>query len=770
MKTIIHFMMLMAVLSYTAKAQELKGSLVDEKKAPLEFANIVLMSNDSSYLDGTVSGLDGKFAFTNRQETDYILKVSSIGYKTKYVNCKAGDLGIIAVEPDVITLKKVVVVGNLPTYQMRNGGITTHIKGSVLSKSGTANDLLGLLPGVQGEDGEYTVLGKGTPIIYIDGRQIRESSELDKLSSSKVLHIEVIFNPGAKYDATVNAIIKIKTVREPGEGIGVDMRSVVERSYKTNLIEQVNLNYRKNNLDLFGDLQYSTNDLRQESDIFQRVYTQSNVVSQDNNMMNDTKMKLLNGEMGMNYIINKHNSFGVSYNVKGNIRKESDIMVASIVRMNDTFYDKWENNIHKENHADPMHHINGYFNGKIKKMGVDLNMDYVYSAVDIDNIAKEVSQEFEDQMINSVNKTTNSLFATKLVLNHPVLKGNLSWGGEYTNIKREDYFNNIEEILPFANNTIYEDKIAGFVQFDKKIGKVQSSVGLRYEYASFDYHKDDVLLDQESKEYHNLFPSISLAFPIKKIKTQFSYSAKTKRPTFSQLRSNLEYVNRYTYQSGNPLLKPSITHDITLMMMYKWIHLNLSYQSVNNPIIYTARQYQENPEITLVTYDNFNKINLMTAVVTLAPKIGIWNPQLTLGAYKQWFEVDYFGEKKKMTSPQFVASFNNSFKLPKDFIFRLDANFKSEADVQNLTTGNMYMINTSINKSLLSNRLNVNLQVFDIFNSLETETTLFATKMDLNQKTKTNSQKVRLTLRYNFNITKNKYKGKGAGVEDIKRL
>ena len=86
---------------------------------------------------------------------------------------------------------------------LRNGKLITNVQNSLLSKIGTASDVLNHIPGVQGKDGAYSVFGKGTPSIYLNGRLVRDLSELERLGSENIARVEVLNNPGVQYDASV---------------------------------------------------------------------------------------------------------------------------------------------------------------------------------------------------------------------------------------------------------------------------------------------------------------------------------------------------------------------------------------------------------------------------------------------------------------------------------------------------------------------------------------------------------------------------------------
>ena len=140
---------------------------------------------------------------------------------------------------------------------MKGNALVTNVSNSLLSTAGTANDVLGHIPFVQGDNGQFTVFGKGTPLIYLNGRQLRDLSELERLSSKDIQSVEVITNPGAEYDVTVKSVIKIKTVKPKGEGFSTNINASVIQDHNFNHSEQLNMNYRHGGLDLFANIYYS---------------------------------------------------------------------------------------------------------------------------------------------------------------------------------------------------------------------------------------------------------------------------------------------------------------------------------------------------------------------------------------------------------------------------------------------------------------------------------------------------------------------------------
>ena len=232
------------LLPMRVSAQTVKGKLVDESNHPLPYANVVLLSlPDSAFVSGTISGEDGLFKL-EATSVNQIVKISSIGYKTVYKPTTPANMGIVQLVSDARMLGEVVVKANLPVTRIKNDALETNVQGTVLSKAGTAEDVLAHIPGLQKKADGFEVLGKGSPLIYINGRKLRDIAELDQLTSEEIKSVEVVRNPGARYDATVGAVVRIRTVKRQGDGFGVSLRSSYDQSQNSDFVEQADVNYR----------------------------------------------------------------------------------------------------------------------------------------------------------------------------------------------------------------------------------------------------------------------------------------------------------------------------------------------------------------------------------------------------------------------------------------------------------------------------------------------------------------------------------------------
>ncbi|WP_455632690.1 outer membrane beta-barrel family protein [Parabacteroides sp.] len=771
-RAVILLAMLIAISGGSVNAQSFLGKLVDDKEAPVGFANVVLLNpEDSAFVKGTVSEESGEFVLEGLKEQCYILRVSYIGYKDICLDCpKTGDVGTIRLEPDAIALGEAVVTGKLPTYQLKGSSLVTNIQETLLSTVGTANDVLSHIPGLESSDGKYTVFGKGEPLIYINNRLVRDNSELERLSSKDISKVELIQNPGAEYDATVKAVLKIRTVRRAGEGLGVNIRTNISQGHKTGNYDQLNLNYRKNGLDLFGMVGYNLYQRKQDQNTGMYVRTDT-LWEQDAAMDADVRMQSVYGELGVNYEVNEHQSLGVAYTGDRALDSYFDMWSGNTVYADGAVYDYLRYRT-RMGQGNSQHKMNAYYEGKLNdKLNISLNLDWVNGSSENTTYADEDSETSEDRLVTTDNRTRSHLYAAKLVMTYPLGTGQLKWGGEYSYVRRTDRFDNPQSLLPSSDTRIREQNAAAFLGYDWVWDKLNATIGLRFEHVDFDYYDQEIFQPGQSRLYDNLFPDISLSLPVGKTQMSLSYTSKTNRPSFYQLRSNLQYDDRFTYEGGNPLLKPSFNHDLTYQFGYKFLQLSASYQYVKDVSFFMMKAYEPDPTITVFSQQNYPKAQYLNVSVSLSPKFDFWEPSLYMNVSKQFFEAVTMGEMRKFNKPSYYFSLNNSFRLPRGWIFSLDGNIRTEGNRMQTLNKRSGSVNVGLRKSFLKDEsLTLNLQGFDLFATERYSFVMYAADRSVTKWNYSDSRQVRLTVTYRFNATRSKYKGSGAANEVINRL
>ncbi|MDD4728176.1 MAG: outer membrane beta-barrel family protein, partial [Dysgonamonadaceae bacterium] len=443
----------------------------------------------------------------------------------------------------------------------------------------------------------------------------------------------------------------------------------------------------------------------------------------------------------------------------------------STVLADGVFYDKWNSVEKTKTSHKPSHRLNAYYNGSFGDLKLDFNTDFYKGTAISKSFVTETSQEYDNREVKSENRVDNRLIAAKLVLSHPLFGGQLSAGSEFTDTDRKDEYTNNQKIVPSSNTTIKEQNSSFFAEYSHPTPIGQLGAGLRYENVQSDYFDNEAKIDEQSRRYDQWFPNVSLATTLREVNLQLSYTAKTKRPTYRQLSSNVFYGNRFTLQTGNPFLKPATIHDVTLVGTWKFLQLMASYKNEKNTVIYWAEQLEENPAVTLLAYRNLEKLPSLSAFLTASPTFGIWSPQASVGFIKQKLTITTNSIPIVLNKPMPIASLNNSFSLPMNVLFSLDLSFQGKGNYQNVyLSENISVVNIGLTKSFLNDQLQVSLKGHDLFRGQKDANLLYNHQMDLYQLNQYDSREVELTVRYKFNSAKSKYKGTGAGQKEINRL
>lgn len=771
-RTLITFLCFSAITPMMA--QDIKGKIVDEKGEPLAFANVVLLNRqDSAFVKGVVSGEDGHFAI-NSACNNGIIKVTSVGYKTAWKDCTGENAGMIKMVADSKVLGEVVVKSLLPKTILKNGGMTTTVAGSVLEKAGTMEHLLDRIPNVSAQNGNIKVFGRGEPIIYINGRQMRDRSELDRLSSDNIKSVEVIANPGARYAASTKAVIRITTKKILGDGFGFDATTEGSYDEKKNVggYARLNLYYRRNGLELGAYAYGSKQSSPDEKDLQQMTYLNKTWNQQDRTRWKN-KTETFSSRLNASYQFDINNSLGASISFLRNPKLQTDGKTEGSV-LRDEDLTETTTYISSEFGQNSNWSSNVYYVGKVGKLGIDFNTDWFWSKGNnknnIDEHYQEVNSDMQNQLVNSTTSKYNRLIASKMVFSYPLLGGNLSVGGEYSFTNRNTNYAIIPNTL--ADNVIdriKEDMVSAFVTYNRDFGKLNMEAGLRYENVDFKYYDDGKYMAEQSKNYSNWFPSLSLSMPIGNVQMQLSYAADINRPNYWVLRSGVQYSNHYTYETGNPFLVSEISRNTSYDLAYKWLTFNLTYEHVSDPIYQTVEMYKDNATIGLMRMINGKSYNNVTSTLNLQPTFGFWHPMLSAMVEKQWFELET-RDGQHLNKPVAMFRFNNTFDT-KWAMFSVMMTYITKGYEENhYIYKPMFNTDLSIYKGFLKDCLTFQLYVNDVFGTNDSHIIGKYGKLKETIFDEFSTSKISLTVRYKFNVTRSKYKGTGAGDSQKNRM
>lgn len=754
-------------------AQSITGKIVDEQGNAIQFANVaMLQSKDSVFVKGVVSDENGSFIL-NTPHQNGIVKVTCIGYRTVFLNVTDDNLGVIVLKEESMTLGDVIVKSSLPKSKLKNGAVITTVAGSILEKTGNIYNLLDRIPNVTTQNGKINIFGIGEPVIYINGKKVRDNTELDRLNPDEISTVEVKQNPGAQYASNVKAVIRINTKKRTKDGFGFETRTFGKNDENSRIggYEQLNINYQKKGLETFTVLKIKDAESSIKQDLVQNTYV-DNVWHQRNDIKGSIRNRQLYCGLGVNYQISNNSFIGASFNFNRMFNKAVS-NIATTIYTDYAFTEESASDIAKPGNMS-LASSNVYYMGKIGIVDINFNTDWLwdkdFSKVNTLERYQEYGGDWQDKAVHTKTNTKNELFASKLTLTLPFWKGQLSFGGEYSNTNRNSSYDvQPMGLLDKQDNRIKEGMASVFCDYTRKFGQLRVLAGIRYENTDFNYYEEGKRIPEQSKRYGNLLPSLSLSLPVGKTQMQLSYGATIKRPSYYDMRSGIGYDNRYTYESGNPFLVSEISRNINYMVSYKWLMAEGIYTHVSDPIVMLTQSYKDNPNIALIQNVNWKPYNRIGASLSASPKFGIWHPSLRFHFFKQWFDMETHGGHG-LDNPKITVRFDNTIDTKFCTIsLLLTAQTKGD-DETSYMYRNYFSSNLSIYKSFLKGKMVVFFYANDLLGTGNMHSKMYSGSMREIIHHDYSISEYSLTIRYRFNVAKKKYKGTGAGQSQKSRM
>lgn len=673
----------------------------------------------------------------------------------------------LTLEQLIANLPEVVVKGSRPMVKIKEDGFMVRISSTYLANSGTALDLLGKIPFVTRDGSQLEVIGKGKPLIYLNGRQIRDFSEVEQLPSSQIKNVEVITNPGARYASTVNAVIRITTVSPVGEGFSASDRTTVGYKHYAYLFEQLNLNYRKYGLDLFAVLNYENYRERPAFDNITTQYLASGTVTSVNKGRELSKYPVYQGKAGFNYNLAGHN-FGMYYDFSYrpadiNSWSETERFVNSVPADNLTqsVYGYRQNR---------QHLLSAYYTGSLGKWTLSANFDAIWQINGKTTDEQERSAADESREFSTRNQVYNRLLAGNAIASMPLWKGNLRFGSEISNIFRTDRYSSNAEFISDNDTKINESTYGLFAEASQSFGIVELSAGVRWEYTDTEYYLFGQKQNDQSRHYSNFAPSASISLPIGKVNTRLNYSRKTSRPAFEQLSSAVRYIDRYNFESGNPNLRPIYRDYLSLSASWNELVVELDFTSTENYFMWQTAPYPGAPGVTLLTMRNMPRFSSFSAMASYTPAIGCWRPNVMAAVEYQDFRLVHNGIEMKLDSPLGIFRLNNAFHLPLDIWLNVDFSARTSGNGDNFYLKSTWHCDVGLFKSFCNDTWSIKLQLNDLFDTRQHEFISYDALSRIAVRKIFDNRDLSLTIRYDFNASRSRYRGRGAGNSEKSRL
>ena len=777
----------LAVMAMPALAKEdWRGKVVDESGEPVAYANVAVLSKaDSTVVCGTVTGEDGSFNIITG-ETDGIMMVAMMGYRTVYLPPMDG--ATITLKADSAMLEGAAVSAVMPKTKLTGEGLQTSVRGSVLENAGTAMDVLAKTPGmIKGQNG-LEVIGKGSPLVYINGRRVTDSSELDRLQSNEIQSIEVIANPGAQYDATVKSVVRIRTIRRQGDGFGFNLYAQDAQSLRwdkgNDPFGSFNVNYRTGGVDIFGGVNYARNTSRQQSELEKKTFGTGFLLENKGDLLNEYFGQSVYGNAGVNWQMADNHFLGGKVEWGRTLEYSVRTVVNDNVSLDGVLTDKLATVSDDTLQPGGMWNFgaNVYYNGLIAgKLGIDVNLDYYGNASNTVSESAETSSMTAGRQITSDSRSDGKLYAAKAVLSYPIWVGQLQAGTEETFSRRTDDYSIHGIDIAASQASVAEDTYAGFLSYGFMLPKAgQFSAGVRYEYVHYAYTDVVTPANDLTRDYGNWFPTLSYANAFGPVQIMLNYSAKTRRPNYANLSSAVRYNSRYIWQSGNAGLQPELSHNLGLMAIWKFVTLSVNYSRTNDAIITWSAPVGDDGVVLVKPRNLETPFRNMAAFVNLTPTIGPWTMNYTIGIQPQWLTINAPDPREasgiRVTTfsdrPMAFAQLFNTVTVKGGWQFELGGTVMTPGYTQNLYVRNWFAnLTAAVQKTLLKDgSLVIRLEGTDLTGTAHYDVNSDFGSHVIIQTNLMDTQKVRLSVRYNFNAAQSKYRGTGAGSDSKNRM
>ena len=660
-------------------------------------------------------------------------------------------------------LQEVVVTAKQPATKLVGSTLVSTITGSNLANIGTALDVLAQLPMIKVQDNSVSVIGKSNIEIYIDGRPMRDEQELQQILSSNIKKVELLMAPGAAYESTTGAVLKITTRRNFVKGLSLTDVLQLKRSRKWSVMDYLGLSYRAGDWEYFfnGTINHN-NSLNKGTTTNTLVYngTETVVGSRQYNSY-PTTVGVIKG--GLNYSHGSQ-SFGAYYRYNPE-RADFTNNGAEWLDNTELLLRDIAKQIRSHSHLASLYYENT-FSGKYL-----LHFDGDFRNSHANNSVATTYPESATPAVNSTDSRISTLRAGKLYLKFPLGKGDFTIGTQdsytHTSLDYRMLNSSVSEYIPSSLTDARQTSAAMFASWSRMFGKFSLSAGARYEYVDYDFKVDGKRDEEVSRRDHLLTPDLSLGYSFdQESQISLSYKMVTVKPPYSQLTGSLSYTGLHEIEGGNPALHDEKMHDVQLFGMWHGFMLQTDYTRSLDAFGFVKQLYPTDNLQLLMHPVNIDRTALNLYLMWSKP-IRCWTPNVTIGMYQQWLTLD----NTKHNKPIFAYYFDNTFALLHGW--NITANFRgqTEGDMSTNRLGSTaFAMDTSVGKTYLNKSLTVKLSATDIFNTSNNDWTMNTYGVRVDKHQSYDSRSILLNVIYNFQPRKSKYKGASAAEDEMRRL
>lgn len=785
----VYFIVLSINMS-TAFAQEIagkiNGKITDESGKVLDYATISLIkSSDSSTVKVLFSDEQGNYTFDQIKNGNYYVQAELLGFsKNKSESFQISESKHSVVLKDIKLsvnnkeLETIVITARKPLIERKPDMLVVNVENSTLAAGNNALEILERSPGITvDKDDNISLNGKQGIMVMIDGKDTHLSSTqlanlLRSTDGNTLQSVEIINNPSAKYDAAGGSgiiNIKLKKNKVAGTNGTFNLGGGRGNGYKGNT--SLNINHKNNNVSLFGTYSYQQNDRTNLIDIYRIVGKNTDFTSfVQNNSMNSQfgSHSLRTGidvqtsdkntlSLQLSGLLNNSEDNNTSNVQIGSFESPLDSTLAATSQFDNQFKNYSIN-------------LNNTYN--IDTLGSKLSADIDFSSFFEDNSAdygnffynKDGSVMRDPLLLQSNMPSTIHIQSYKTDYTHPFNeKSGLEAGLKYANVKTDnnlkfsEYIDeNWENVANRSNHFIYTERVAAaYLNYHTKFKNIGIQTGLRTEYTTS--NGNSITLGSEVKrDYIDFFPNISLSYDLSD-NNQFSlsYSKRINRPPYGVLNPFNYFLDKYTYQQGNPYLQPEYIHAFSLnYTLMKRFNFSTGYEIRKNAIIEIMKQ-NDADKTTLVTNENIAQQEQWFLNANLPIKFtNFWSSNTNVTTFYLGFKSNQIESPISYGQLAFQGNSNHTFQLLPTLSADATVNYQSGLRYSIYKIGQSWSLDLGVNKSFKDKRANVKLAISDIFNTQSQHVSTQYANLNTSIDQKRETRVLRLSLSYSFGNTK----------------
>lgn len=773
------------------QAYTIKGVVLDEKMAPLEFVDVSIFKvGATQILEGGITDAAGKISLNAANGQYYaIYEFADFISDTLKFEVKNADvdLGTRILKSEFSTLDAVTFVAQKSAMELKLDKRVYNVDADLNNQGTTASEMLENIPSVTVDaEGNVSLRGNQSVRILIDGKYSGFASSADalkQLQSDQIEKVEIVTNASARYDAQGDAgIINIilKKNRRSGWSGAVNLRA----GYFPEAGGGVNLNYRKNKANFFFNYNINKNESPANSTTYQRLTSPDTSFAYFQNYNHERRKFRNDGTIGMDYDFNDRNTITASFNMrsgKGNNfydREYENLGPNDESLSRDT---RLERNIELEDLLE----ATVSYKHKLRKKGGEWNTEIKgFRDQDFErsnfNESTTLSPLVKIEKSHAFVTEKFGLFQSDFI--YPVgLDGKVEAGvrSQWRNLDNRFGFSRLagsEWDAPslYNDDFNYDEKVyAAYVMGAQTFKKFSAQLGLRAEYS-------DITTLQESegakknKSYLNLFPSAAFSYKMTDNSTlQLSYSKRIHRPGQWDLMPFMKFGDNREMRVGNPDINPEITHSFEGGWMQYFtggsILSSLYYKRTNDKI---ERMAELGPNGIIYRVP----MNISSRDAMGFELNGNYSPcnwlRLTTGFnfYREVVKGTYEGQGFDIDNFSWTNRTSVNVTLPYKIKFQASANYQAPSVRPQGKTLAIFYGDLGLSKDFWKDNATIGVNVRDVLNSrrwkTETTTPTIYSMSDFQWRPRS----VRVTFTYRFNqngkdVKKDNFDAPNEGME-----